>query len=100
MEFKDRLKYLRKSSLMTQEELASKIHVTKATISNYEKGKAEPDFQTLLQLTSALNTSTDFLLGHKAGQKLSFDISGLTKDDELFFEEIGSLLLKMLKDKG
>ena len=45
--FKEMLKYLRMRENLSQSELADKLGVAKSTISMYEVGKREPDFETL-----------------------------------------------------
>ncbi len=50
-----RLRYLRKSENMTQQELADSIGVAKSTISMYENGQREPDFETLEALADCFN---------------------------------------------
>lgn len=40
----------RRQAGLTQEELASRLHVTRQTISNYESMRSQPDIQMLVQL--------------------------------------------------
>lgn len=53
--FGTRLRYLRKSENTTQQELADSIGVAKSTISMYENGQREPDFETLEALADRFN---------------------------------------------
>ena len=48
---------------MTQDELAARLHVTRQTVSNYERGLSEPDLDMLLRLAEALMTDSAALLG-------------------------------------
>lgn len=50
-----RLKYLRKLDKITQQQLADSIGVAKSTISMYENGQREPDFETLEALADHFN---------------------------------------------
>lgn len=59
-----RIKELRKSKKITAKELADHIKVAESTMSLYENGKREPDFETLLKIANYLNTSVDYLLGN------------------------------------
>lgn len=59
----DRIKELRQSLCLSQAELAQQLHCTQAALSQYENGNREPGLQELIQIASALNTSTDYLLG-------------------------------------
>lgn len=58
-----RLRERRTALKMTQDELASRLFVTRQTISNYERGLSEPDLDTLRRLADALETNTAVLLG-------------------------------------
>lgn len=61
--FTNRLVQLRKKRGLTQQQIADEIGVKRNTYSDWENGKTEPNFQTLLKLTSILNTTTSYLLG-------------------------------------
>lgn len=61
--FPQRLKELRKEKGYTQQQIADEIGVNRGSYSNWEKGKREPNFETLLKLASILNTTTSYLLG-------------------------------------
>lgn len=50
-----RLRYLRKQDNITQQQLADSIGVAKSTISMYESGQREPDFETLEALADYFN---------------------------------------------
>lgn len=63
MGFPHRLRELRKEKKLTQEELGSKINVTKVSVSGYENGNRNPDTETLQKLADYFNVSTDYLLG-------------------------------------
>ena len=62
-EFKDMLKYFRMRDKLSQSELAAKIGVSTSTISMYEVGKREPDFETEEKLADLFNTDLDTLRG-------------------------------------
>lgn len=59
----ERLKELRKLKNLTMKELGQIVNVAESTISLYENGKREPDYETLKKLADVLNVSTDYLLG-------------------------------------
>lgn len=50
-----RLKYLRKLDKITQQELATALGIAKSTISMYENGQREPDFETLESIADYFN---------------------------------------------
>ena len=59
----DRLKELRKSNNLTQEELGKILGVGKTTISMYENGNSTPNDEIKLKIADYFNTSVDYLLG-------------------------------------
>ena len=61
MDVGKQIKKFRQDLKLSQEELASKIFVTRQTISNWENGKNYPDVNSLVML-SQLNTSLDILV--------------------------------------
>lgn len=62
--FGERIKELRKVNKMTQDELGTKVGVTKSTVSSWEAGKREPGFEVVDTLCSTLEASIDYILGH------------------------------------
>ena len=75
--FKDMLKYLRNREHLSQSELADKLGVAKSTISMYEVGKREPDFETLESIADLFNVDMNFLLGK----------DGSENDDHYYLDE-------------
>lgn len=61
----ERLKDLRKEKQLTMKELGQKLDLAESTISLYESGKREPDYQTLLKIADFFNVSVDYLLGRE-----------------------------------
>lgn len=61
--FKDVLRYLRESKGLKQEELADKIGVSYAAVSNYERGKRIPKMETLESIADFFNVDMNYLLG-------------------------------------
>ena len=57
-----RIRLYRKQSGLTQEQLASKINVTKSCVSNWEQGINRPDADILADICRALNVSPSDLL--------------------------------------
>lgn len=65
LEFKDRLFRLRKERGMSQEELASRLGVSRQAVSKWETGEAQPDYAKLIALADALEISLDALCGRE-----------------------------------
>lgn len=60
--FANNLISLRKKFKLSQEELGLKINVSKQTISKYEKGIAQPNFHTLIEISKSFDCSLDELV--------------------------------------
>ena len=57
-----RLKDLREDSDLTQEKLASFLHIKQSTYSQYENGRRQIPLEILVALARYYNTSTDYIL--------------------------------------
>ena len=62
MNFPSKLKELRLSHNLTQEQLAELIEVSPKTYRNYESGKTKPRIVTFKKIVLALDTTSDELL--------------------------------------
>ena len=66
MEFNNKIYELRKQKGFSQEELASKLNVTRQTVSKWELGDSTPDMEKLVVLSDLFEISLDELvLGKK-----------------------------------
>ena len=63
MEFKDRLKTLRKERRLTQVKLGEMLNYGYTAIANYESGRNQPSIPDLKKIASIFNVSMDYLLG-------------------------------------
>ena len=63
MEFKDRLKMLRKERKLTQVKLGEMLNYGYTAIANYESGRNQPSIPDLKKIASIFNVSMDYLLG-------------------------------------
>lgn len=59
----NRIAMLRKKQNLSQKELGSIIGVAQNTISNWENGNREPDFNTALRIANYFHVSVGYLLG-------------------------------------
>lgn len=57
-----RLKELRKAKRITQQRLAMDLNLNQNSISRYESGEREADYQTLIALADYFHVSIDYLL--------------------------------------
>lgn len=62
MTFSEKISALRKQKGWSQEELAEKLMVTRQAVSKWESAQSMPDLDKLVQLSEALDVSTDYLL--------------------------------------
>ena len=91
MDFGERLKELRKQKKLTQQQLGDVVHVSKVSISGYERGERSPDRETLTALADYFGVSTDYLLGRSPEKKYY----SLNSKDE---KDIASDLEQMIND--
>lgn len=59
----DKLKQLRLSRHITQNDIASQLHINRGTYAHYEINKRQPDYETLKLLADYFEVSVDYLLG-------------------------------------
>ena len=71
-----RIKQLRKSRHIQQDQLGSLLGMDRTTIHHYENNDRQPSCETLVRLATVFNVTTDFLLGCE--KRNIIDISGLT----------------------
>ena len=62
MDIGNKIRAYREVRGFSQEELASKIYVSRQTISNWETGKQYPDIQNVLLLSVLFGVSVDELM--------------------------------------
>lgn len=61
MRFEEKLVALRKQNLLSQEQLAEKLNVTRQTISKWELGQSKPDMDKLTAMSKLFNVNIDML---------------------------------------
>lgn len=90
METQDILKNLREKNHLTQEEMATRIHVTRQAVSRWETGDTLPNTETLKLLSREFNVSINTLLG--SPRQLICQCCGmpLNEDDLISRESDGS----------
>ena len=73
MGFAERLRLLRKQRNLSQQQLADKLGISNSTISMYERGEREPDFEMLELIGDYFNVDTNYLLGKEIGSTYYLD---------------------------
>lgn len=75
-----RLKELREHQQLTQSQLASRLNIGRASVSNYENGDRVPDADVVVKLADFFGVSADYLLGRSEfknyGQEYDFRRKG------------------------
>lgn len=61
--FTQNLRRARKAAGLTQQQLADRLHITRQSVSSWELGRTEPDFETAGRLAEIFGTSVSSLLG-------------------------------------
>ncbi len=62
MEFNNKLYNLRKQKGLSQEELASRLNVSRQTVSKWEVGESTPDMEKLAAISELFEVSLDELV--------------------------------------
>lgn len=106
--FSENLKKFRKRKRLTQEELANKLGVIRATYWGYEKGSIMPPYDKLELLADIFGISIDELMGRETDKSdISDDLSKLIRklekenqiyDGELLNEKTRELLIASLEN--
>ena len=101
-EFKEKLEELVNLSGLKKKDIAKDIGVKPCTFAKYLSGEREPDFKTLCNLATALNTTSDYLLGRTKSSEdptaecyevLTRNGEKLSKEDKV---RLASMLMKHL----
>lgn len=79
MNFGIKLKALRKSQKLTQQQLADRIGVAKSVVSYYESGDRYPSYDVLVKIARIFHTTTDYLLD--VAKDNTIDVTGLSDED-------------------
>jgi len=82
MNINERINKLRLEKNYSQKELANLCHITEASMSKYLNGAREPRIDVVVNIARALDTTTDYLMGHDSYPKNNS------------FEELSSLLTR------
>jgi len=73
MEFKDRLKELRKKKGLSQVALADRLGLSKSTIGAYETGDIKPSIEALNLIADYFNVDLNYLMGNEDGSTYYLD---------------------------
>jgi transcriptional regulator with XRE-family HTH domain len=77
--FAANIKLLRKRKKRSQEEAAHSLEITRSSLSGYENGTAEPNFETLVRISNFFNVSVDKILKHELAKLSESQLSELER---------------------
>lgn len=86
-----KIKELRSEFQITQKELADKIGNTQRNVCNWENGKSEPDYDSLVKVADLFGVTLDELFGR---EQPSLETRGPAETDRLILRSI-----RMLNDE-
>ena len=70
---------LRRRALLTQEEFAKRIGITRDSIASYEEGRASPKIETIIMAAEAFNVTLDNLIKRPMDEWVKPDV-GITRN--------------------
>ena len=79
-----RLKYLRKLENITQQQLATALGIAKSTVSMYENGQREPDFETLEAIADYFNVDMRTFFPNNEAVPSASNIIALSPNEDEF----------------
>lgn len=105
--FNTRLREARDLRGLSQAQLAAKAKLPPASVSHFESGPRKPSFENLKALASALDVTTDYLLGRsdrpdasaETVDRLHRDLHKLTSQDLDLAKDFVDLLIRKRGDK-
>lgn len=88
----NRIRSLRESENIQQNEFAKKIGVSNVVLSRYESGERKPDYDTLETIADYFNVTIDYLLGRSNTPNMSeqdeFESFANNPDLERWYKEL------------
>lgn len=83
MDFKYRIRDLRREKDITADELGNAVGVSRFSVSNWETGRNQPNNDILMKLCSYFNVSLDYLMGRTDVKQPYKSTSAIKEDDFL-----------------
>ncbi|MCZ3622861.1 helix-turn-helix domain-containing protein [Lactobacillus mulieris] len=75
----ERLKNLREANNLSQEEVASRLKISRQSISKWELGDSIPDIEKLTELSKIYGVSLDYLVGNSKSESIKINEQILRK---------------------
>lgn len=93
----EKLKELRKDKGISLKELGTVVGVAESTMSLYENGKRQPDYETLLKLAEYFGVTVDYLLRGSEEERLPEELIILNRNAKKMSPEKRKQLLDMAR---
>ena len=75
-----RLRELREAKHLSQSDVASRLNVSRSTVSGYESNTTTPSLEQFTRLAILYNTSLDYMMG--LDNRVCFYLDGLRKEQQ------------------
>ena len=75
-----RLKELRIARKLSQQEVATRLNISRSTISGYEQNTITPSVEQLVRMAILYNTSIDYIMG--IDNRISIYLDGLSESQQ------------------
>ena len=98
MEFGDIMSKLRKEKNLSQQELASRLNISKSSLAMYETNKRQPNFDLVKKIADFFDVTTDYLLGRVDERDTYISIAFEDGGEEPLSEDEKEHLEEMLKN--
>ena len=96
MKFNERLKFFREKKGYTQDEIATKLNIARQSVSKWENGINEPDFETLKKLCMILDCSITELIDSNHEVVTSKEEKDKKLETKLFYWNISLTIVHVL----
>lgn len=83
---------IRKENNLTQQQLAKKLNTAQSNLCGWEKGKWQPDMESIKKMCEILNCSSDYLIGIT-----SYEKNTNQSKENIFSQEQKNLIEKIKK---
>jgi transcriptional regulator with XRE-family HTH domain len=98
LKFKDKLKQYRIENHLSQEELASKLFISRTLISKWENGVIYPSYSNMEKLAQIMNVSIDYLLSNEEAKLMTLNAN--SRKESTFTQKILFIISIILLTTG
>ena len=89
-----RLEMLRNKEGLSQEQVASRLGVSRDTVSSYESGLREPAYDELIRLAHIYSVSVSYILGSSDEEVTVLWLDGLNDEERKLVSDLVDLIMK------